>query len=263
MCIILINMAALTAGAVFLVRKKSWAGLLPLAFNGAYHFSNAAARNSGWRYLLPADWIFFLYFAGGAFVLINLGVKRQSEKRNGADIQEVINKPQWMKLAAVAIVTLFIGTLPLLGETVFPRLYPPATVETARQMLGPELNKLSGIDQAGIEKILTDPQVIVLNGRILYPRYYGEKEGEEKTGKTGYTPLPYSRYVFMIAGEPDGTIIFPNASPELPLRNAETALVIGCTDGPAINARVVALTSTLSQPYFASTPVDWSCSSIK
>ncbi|MEI8131181.1 MAG: hypothetical protein WCG34_02030, partial [Leptolinea sp.] len=261
--ILLLNLSVLTAGTVYLVRKKSWVGLLPLAFNAAYHFSNAAARNSGWRYLLPADWVFLLYFAGGVYILTNLGNNHNSGIFIEPDWKNSTNKPEYMRLSIVATLLLLAGSLPQMAETAFPRVFPLATVDTARQLFFPAPGGLSFADQAGIEKILQDPNVIVLNGRMLYPRYYGEKEGEEKTGKTGYAPMPYSRYVFLIAGVPEGTIIFPHISAELPLRNAETALVIGCMDGLAVNARVVAVETLNSQPYIAAAPVDWSCSSVK
>jgi hypothetical protein len=98
---------------------------------------------------------------------------------------------------------------------------------------------------------------------MLYPRYYSENEGEENTGKTGYAPLPYSRYVFLIAGEPDGTIIFPHASSELPLRNSKTALVVGCMDGLAVKARLIVLPSDNAKLYIADAPVEWVCTSVK
>jgi hypothetical protein len=253
------NLAIVAAGAVFLVKKKSWIGLLPLAFNAAYHFSNAAARNSGWRYLLPADWIILLYFIGGIFALVNLGKNKPSEETCKPLLMESSEKPRWGWLGLVSAGILFTGSLPLIAETSFLKIYSPATVVTAHQVLASELNNLPTAVQTGIEKLLQDPNVIVLNGRMLYPRYYGEKEGEERTGKTGYTPLPFSRYVFLVAGEPEGTIIFPYTSPELPLRNAETALVVGCKDGLAVKARLVFVFAAQAQPYIADAPVDWTC----
>lgn len=256
------NLALLAAGAVFLVKKKSYVGLLPLAFNVAYHFSNAAARNSGWRYLLPADWIFLLYFVGGIFALVNLRKNKLTEEVNESTLRDSKMRTQlgWLGLISTGI--LFIGTLPLIAETAFPRLFPPATTAEANQLLSKSRNLPVEI-RAGIVKLLQDPNVIVLNGRMLYPRYYDLEEGEEKTGKTGYAPLPYSRYVFLIAGEPEGTIIFPYSSSDLPLRNAETALVVGCMDGLAVKARLVLLPDSQSQPYIADAPLDWTCSSTK
>jgi hypothetical protein len=261
--IFLINLSILTVGLVALSRRNIWAGLLPLAFNVSYHFSNAAVRFSGWRYIIPADWIFILYFAAGIFFLVNFNAKNSivdSGKLTGIGLAA---KNRWLQIGFVAVLILLIGCLPVLAEKVFPRIYPPASIESARKMLTDENTNLSSADQAGIENILKDPSVIVLNGRMLYPRYYDAREGEENTGKTGYAPLPFGRYVFLIAGEPDGTVIFPYTSPDLLLRNAENALIIGCLDGFAINARLVSVPSVQSQPFIASGPVDWTCTSKK
>ena len=150
-------------------------------------------------------------------------------------------------LAFAAAGIFCIGFLPLLAETSFPQVYPKATVQNTRQVFINSAMNLSSEDQHGLVKLLEDPDVVVMNGRMLYPRYYGENEGEEKTGKTGYTPLPYSRYVFLVAGEPEGTVIFPHVNPELPLRNAQDMVLIGCMDGLAVKARMVVL-PVKSQP---------------
>jgi hypothetical protein len=258
--IMLLNLSVLTAGLVFLTRRNSWVGLMPLVFNLAYHFSNAAARNSGWRYLLPADWIFLVYFAAGIFAIVNLGIR--GSKSVDAKSESATKSANAFILAATATGILFIGFLPLLAETSFPQVYPKTTVQNTRQVLINSSMNLSSEDQQGLVKLLDDPNVVVLNGRMLYPRYYGEKEGEEKTGKTGYAPLPYSRYVFLVAGDPEGTVIFPHLNPELPLRNAQDIMLIGCMDGLAVKARMVTLPSEKSAVFTAEPSQPWACSTL-
>ncbi|HEX7555398.1 MAG TPA: hypothetical protein VF338_02150, partial [Leptolinea sp.] len=258
--IMLINLSVLTAGIVFLTRRNSWVGLLPLVFNLAYHFSNAAARNSGWRYLLPADWIFFVYFVAGIYAIVNLGIRLS--KPVNTKSESVSKSANAFILAAAAAGILFIGFLPLLAETSFPQVYPKTTVQNTRQVLIDSAVNISSEDQQGLLKLLDDPNVLVLNGRMLYPRYYGEKEGEEKTGKTGYAPLSYSRYVFLVAGDPEGTVIFPHINSALPLRNAQDVLLIGCMDGLAVKARMVVLPNEKSAVFTAEPSQPWTCSTL-
>lgn len=254
--LMLLNLAVLTAGVVFLTMKTSWIGLLPLFFNFAYHFSNSAARNSGWRYTLPADWIFLLYFAAGIFALVNIGQKFTIAKISVQTQNQKVTS--YSGLASLAAGILCIGLLPLAGESAFPRLFPPAKAETTGAQIIKAVSGLSDETQSGISELLNDPNAVVMDGRMLYPRFYSEKEGEEKTGKTGYTPLPYARYVFLVAGDPEGTVIFPNDNGELPLRNARNVILAGCMDGLAVQAKVVILPET-GDVFTANPPLPWTC----
>jgi hypothetical protein len=258
--VMITNLAILAAGAVFVVRKKSWAGIFPLVVNLAYHFSNAAARNSGWRYLLPVDWIFILYFACGIYALINLGVKKQVLVEQEVEIESKSGRrvPLY-SLAAIATGIFCIGFTPLAAENAFPRLYPPATVMNVRSELVQAASELPSRDREGLMTALDDPHVVVMHGRMLYPRFYAAKEGEEKTGKTGYAPLPYARYVFLVAGEPEGTVIFPQTNSELPFRNASDVTVVGCMDGLAVKARTILLPGSMPQIYLADPAFPWTC----
>lgn len=254
--LLLINLAVIAAGAVFLTRRNSWIGLLPVTVNLAYHFSNAAARNSGWRYLLPVDWIFLLYFSAGIYALVNFGRTNLS----GISQQfEIPNKQIPLKnLAALAAGILCIGILPLVAERSFPKIYPSAKYESTGQRLLEAAGNLPVADGTGLKSLVSDPNVILMHGRMLYPRFYEAKDGEEKTGKTGYAPLPYARYVFLVAGDPEGTVIFPNKTGDLPLRNAQDVILAGCMDGLAVKARVVLLPDS-GQVFSASPSSEWVC----
>ncbi len=255
--LMLLNLAVLTAGVVLLTTKNLWIGLFPLFVNFAYHFSNSAARNSGWRYTLPADWIFLLYFTAGIFALVNTG-KKETFFYSPARI--VTTKPEsFFSLAPLASVILCIGLLPLAGESAFPRLYPKAASETTGHELIQVASNLPVEVQTGIKELTQDANAVLMDGRMLYPRFYSEKEGEEKTGKTGYAPLPYARYVFLVAGDPEGTVIFPHDNGELPLRNAQNVILAGCMDGLAVKAKIVYLPDS-GEIFTANPSLPWACS---
>jgi hypothetical protein len=126
--------------------------------------------------------------------------------------------------------------------------------------LDKQIASLKPDERSQIETLLLDPEVILMNGRMLYPRFYEPGEGEDKTGKTGYEPLPYGRYVFLMAGEPEGTVIFPHIVSNLPLRHAEHAIIIGCKEGLAVKALLVAPQNKPEQLYTSHPIENWSCS---
>ncbi len=240
--LLLVNLAMLSLGAVYLVRKAGWAGVFPLLVNLAYHFSNAAARNSGWRYLLPVDWIYLVYFSAGIFALINLGITQVKQQT----VQEMKNKTPRVatpifSLVSIAAGILCVGFTPLLAEKAFPRVYETATAGKLRNVILENAKGMSSNEKDSLESALDSPDTKILYGRMLYPRFYDAGEGEKKTGKTGYAPSPYARYVFLVAGDPEGTIIFPHTQSDLPLKNAQDVILVGCMDGLAVKAGLVIL----------------------
>ena len=46
-------------------KRWRWLGLLPLGFSMGYALATAVGRFSGWRYDLPADWVWYFYFGIG------------------------------------------------------------------------------------------------------------------------------------------------------------------------------------------------------
>jgi hypothetical protein len=57
-----------------------------------------------------------------------------------------------------------------------------------------------------------DKNLILIEGRALYPRYFPANDGIPQTDKPGYDASPESRLVFEMAGQATGRVIFPIAS---------------------------------------------------
>jgi 4-amino-4-deoxy-L-arabinose transferase-like glycosyltransferase len=68
----IIYLAVIALGFAAAWKRLRWAGLLPLVFFIFYAFSTSLARFSGWRYIFPADWVGYFYFALGAVELFSI-----------------------------------------------------------------------------------------------------------------------------------------------------------------------------------------------
>ncbi|GAP21107.1 hypothetical protein ADM99_05585 [Leptolinea tardivitalis] len=262
--IMMVNLAVLAAGVIYLYKRSSIISLFPLTVNLAYNFSNAIARNSGWRYLLPVDWVFILYFAAGIYALVNLGnglwVKARSTLLDSDISGQHVQFP-FAVMAGISSILLLIGIIPIIAENSFPRIYPAVEKNSISQIILKASSNLPDNFQKDVSVLLSDPDSIIMHGRMLYPRFYDVKDGEENTGKTGYTVLPYARYVFLVAGQPEGTVIFPHTESDLPLRNSEEIYLVGCMDGLAIKARMLVLPDETPSVFTANPPIPWTCSS--
>ncbi len=63
--LIIFYLAVIALGLGSAWKRWRWIGLLPLAFSAGYALATAVGRFSGWRYDLPADWVWYFYFGIG------------------------------------------------------------------------------------------------------------------------------------------------------------------------------------------------------
>ena len=63
--LLIFYLATIALGFAAAWKRWRWLGLLPFAFSMGYALATAVGRFSGWRYDLPADWIWYFYFAIG------------------------------------------------------------------------------------------------------------------------------------------------------------------------------------------------------
>ena len=59
----------IASGIASLWKRHGIAGLLPLILCPLYMLTVAVGRYSGWRFILPADWMIYFYFCCGVFEL--------------------------------------------------------------------------------------------------------------------------------------------------------------------------------------------------
>ena len=105
-----------------------------------------------------------------------------------------------MLLAALGF--LLAGSAVPLSEVLVPARYPP----TASQELVLQLQRATTADQrAELDRALDEPGILLLQGRILYPRFYAAGEGE--TEKLGYRIMPHARLVFPMVGDANSLVI--------------------------------------------------------
>ena len=69
---VILNSILLILGLTWSWKNWKWAGLVPILVFLVYSLSLALGRTSGSRYLVPIDWLIFLYFSLGAFNILEL-----------------------------------------------------------------------------------------------------------------------------------------------------------------------------------------------
>ncbi|MBC8508596.1 MAG: hypothetical protein ISR58_03340 [Anaerolineales bacterium] len=247
-----LNLALLAVGLGVAFRKRDIVGWIPLGVSLVYVLSTSVGRYSGWRLILPADWVLFLYFAIGLgqvvlWLLFYLTRKNPSSK-NSNQIENT-----WKQLSMVqsngnlffqqgiilGIILLGLGFSPLL----FERFVPPRYAEAQKNDVLVEVKLVSNVEQylPSIEKLLDDERSVVFEGRALYPRFYKRGDGEPGGDWPAFSPRDYSRLGFVVVGPHQHNIVFPLDESPAYFPHASDVIVIGCRAEDHISARVVVI----------------------
>jgi hypothetical protein len=151
-----LNLALLALGIGAAYARMRWAGLALLLMNLSYNASNALARNSGWRYLLPVDWMTYTYAALGLMelalgVLLVLGVPipRLNTVLTASDEKmkprRCVPRQIWVSGRFRGWLFVLVGSLPLAAE----RLSPGAIRSRPRLSCCREVLRSSGAAPVG------------------------------------------------------------------------------------------------------------------
>lgn len=244
---LLFSLALLAFGVGIALQRDRLRGLLPIVVFLLYILANAFARTSGGRYIVPVDWILIAYFCIASAELlqafrssVGLGamdvkvsptegrqVARMRSARSGSAATSLAAR--FLQRASSPLVILLMllllgGLIPLAG-VLYPRRYARAEPGALLAQLAHYAPQAASL--ADLRAFQQQENAAVVEGRLLYPLYYRQGEGEP-TRYAPYTSRNYPRTVFMLIG-PQGTlhVMLPGAPPDL-LLDASDVIVLGC-----------------------------------
>ena len=133
--------------------------------------STGAARYSGWRFALPADWFYYFYFALGlaetAFQIAYVLGSRREDQLSFLKYDTTRQPVRPAALAALFVLFLILGAAPALSRKLIPQqVFMHSSEENTQQLetilaADPEQTEL-------VSELLSKPGRTVLNGRLLY-----------------------------------------------------------------------------------------------
>ena len=259
---LVLNIFFIALGISIAWHKRRLMGLTPLAVFIFYNISNALARTSGGRYLVPMDWIISIYFLLGIFWLITwsagaVGVKWElfSMPARQNTHQEINSRNLWSVIAILA--ALFgLGSLIPLSENFRPPRYQNMDVRQTLIDHEQEIEK-AGISATDIDLFLKNSNAELLIGRILYPRYYPIDRGEFLFDP--FVTMAFPRTAFTLIG-PQGErgVISPGPTPDH-FPHAVDAIVLGCKEEKYLDALAVILLDENGAVYTRAPKSDLQC----
>jgi hypothetical protein len=214
-------------------------GLIPALIEVFYFIANALARTSGSRYLVPVDWVVYFYYGLG---LIRLGDWLLSLLHNHTQLDinytAALNVGRSGHYWVNPMITLFVlSWLMPLSSIMIPQRYPDINKGQAYKAFKPDVPSInSSYTREQIREFLDDPDSVVFQGRLLYPRYFLANEGlctRCYILDAASKERPFPRFTFIVLGPfSAGVVVEMNKLPDnfqrLDLSNAPDVWVMGC-----------------------------------
>jgi hypothetical protein len=238
-----VTLAIMAFGIGTAARRAKFLGVMPLLIHFGYSLSVVPARISGWRYVLPVDWIPQLYYSLGliqlALVAIALISNRlpESSADDGQSTSPALELNKlWVALAASIICGL---SLPMLEASIPPRYPVRDQVDLVRMHTSDALVPDAGdvITASMLEGFLEmEPRAIIVHGRALYPAYHGRGEFWGDDSPNLIEASRYDRIQFNVIGSEEAFVYLPlNVPPEY-FPNASDVFIVACRQETSLQA---------------------------
>jgi hypothetical protein len=240
-------------------KRWRWIGLLPLVFSFGYALATAIGRFSGWRYDLPADWVWYFYFGIGfaelllQATLIFGATGYQNFIRAERSVAQ--SKRSFRELFFFATLFALIGALPWLVENIASPRYTNQSRVTLERKIS-SLSNAPKLDE--LNTFASQPNSFLQIGRVLYPRFFSKNDGLASANPwPAYAFHDYPRIGFLLLNQTSLSVVFPTKKiSEFP--HAADVIVLGCQRDGYIEARWVAFPEL--NTVYSSQPSTTTCS---
>jgi hypothetical protein len=245
-----LNLILVSIGIAVALKRRGVSGWVPLALSLAYSLSSAVGRYSGWRLILPADWVSLMYYAIGLGQASFWALSIYSGGRLSSAIEMLVDHQQvdlqhvvpasgrfsrfFTPGTAVAFGIFLLGCSVLLVDQWVPARYSESPALGTLNAV-----KTGAVEGEGLRTFLNQEKAVMITGRALYPRYYKANDGEPGDDWPAYNQLPFARLGFFLAGPTPAHIIMAMDAPPEVFPNASDVLVIGCQGEDLIHALVI------------------------
>ncbi|MBC7879005.1 MAG: glycosyltransferase family 39 protein [Anaerolineales bacterium] len=242
---IILCIIATGIGAAFHCHR--WIGIMPLLFHLGYSLSVVPVKQSGWRFILPVDWVSILYFSLGLTQLSLLVFSLFSQKKEYQLVkpqEQILDQPvnwRWV-IPVLATFAIFGVSLPMI-ERGIPERYSKLSDSELIQLHMPDgfvLGNGKGTSPSDLESFLeTEAGSIVMRGRALYPAYYEQGEFWGESSPNLLEASQYDRLQFYLIAGRTLFIFLPVTETLLYFPHASDVFIIGCMQNSSVRALLV------------------------
>jgi len=235
------NLAMVAFGIGVIWNRQRTLMVFALLLNITYIFSSAMGRQSGWRFMLPVDWIVVMFYAVGLTELTFWGISivYKQPRFQAALMNETISTAggdtgwSYIKWSLTLLLVVLISWSFNLTEWFIPVRYTPKSTQ--------EL--LATYSRPNDTALWQESGFSAFEGRAMYPRYY-------RAGQLETTPpwmvdvLPFeNRLAFQLLGSKELWVVLSQQESPEEMKHGADVLVIGCVRDSYIEAKEIVLRS--------------------
>ncbi|MEW5872406.1 MAG: glycosyltransferase family 39 protein [Chloroflexota bacterium] len=174
------DLALVIVGLVACWKNWKLVGLIPAVYHLVYNLSNALARNSARRYILPVDWVLYFYFSVGIIELLFwLARPLHSGQSPFSEISQAFRqgspgphnaRPRLRTGILFTGLFFLIGLSLPLSEIIVPPRYPAySQPELVQNILAMPLVQDLPLEPQALRAFTRGDSAIVIQGRAFYP----------------------------------------------------------------------------------------------
>ncbi|HSF83614.1 MAG TPA: hypothetical protein VLA49_20445, partial [Anaerolineales bacterium] len=260
-----VNLLLIVLGISTAWRRHRLAGVFPLfAFNG-YLLVLSFFRISGWRFIMPVDWVGYLYFSIGLIQVItwvyNYFMNRQSEE----PLWEVGGFPhqgKWFSRKSWIFIGLsffFLSASIPLFEIIIPQKYAPESLDLLLQETRDQL--IANNIEFDLENFLNQENSGVHLGLALYPRFDLAGKGHFDSQWESHLNRDFSRLGFLLQTSHDGLfhVVLPVERLPDSFPNGSDVIILACKKENFLLANMVKIMTGSDHKIFYSSAPEWDC----
>jgi hypothetical protein len=238
--LLFLHLGLIALGFGSLWKKHKYLAFVPLFFGMGYNLSVSVGRLSGWRFILPADWITLIYFGVGLMQFYEILRSFVAQKANllpqEDELENAFQPLKRSSLIGFALFFLFLGLMLTKGHELFSWRYPTKSALQLQEDYKRITNGMSlSLASAELEGFLKTDGAVIVYGQALYP-YFLPASDQVLDSKTwsvyyfwpSYRPRPFPRMIFNLNGPKSAGVVLPLASPPASFRDGADVIVVGC-----------------------------------
>jgi hypothetical protein len=259
--LLLLHASILALGFGSAWNKTKGQAFIPIILCASYNLSVAVTRRSGWRFILPADWVTLVFYAVGiaqAIVILFFLMRRFVENHAGPQLESrapMLSIPGNVSTSLTGLPFFLIAISLVLGHKGFMGSVPVKSRNEIVQAYAQAVQENRGMDAASIERYLQQKDAIILYGKALYPMYFKPNDGALNDLWLNYAPQPYRRLVFHVIGPQPVVVILRTESRPSSVPDGADVIVLGCRTETGVEAVSVLITSTDPQIVYHREPL--------
>jgi hypothetical protein len=234
---LILNLGLLALGFNVLWKKNKGFVLIPVLLALGYISSVSIVRLSGWRFILPSDWLMLIFYSIGLVQVGKILLSVFSGTQPYESVAESANQNnipfKWRTPLLLGLVFVGVGLGVTMGNVLFQSRY---TEKTTQQLLKEydEIYRQSpaALSPPELQDFIKTDEAIAINGRALFPTFLPGGGGFQSVFAPAFDEQSFSRLAFYVTGSQGiGGSIPLDAPPEL-FPGFENVIVFGCpTEG--------------------------------